>query len=80
MAEDRQSRLLVLLDALERYYTHLTAEDVEGRRLFRETEQWFADVASRGPQSFEGLCAEVGLDPVRIRDALARRHAGSRKR
>jgi len=73
MAGVRAPYLFVLLDALERYYLYLPAEDVEGRRLFRETERWFADAVSKGPDTFEGICAELRLDPQRIRQALVRR-------
>ena len=73
MAGVRAPSLFVLLDALERYYQYLPAEDVEGRRLFCETARWFADGVSKGPDTFEGVCAELRLDPTRIRHALVRR-------
>ena len=68
----RAPSLFVLLDALERYYQYLPAEDVEGRRQFREAERWFAD-RSTAPNTFEGVCAELRIDPTRIRNALVRR-------
>ena len=73
MAGVRAPSLFVLLDALERYYQYLPAEDVEGRRLFHEIERWFADGVSKGPNTFVGVCAELRLDPTRIRHALVRR-------
>jgi hypothetical protein len=73
MAGVRAPCLFVLLDALERYYQYLPAEDVEGRRLFRDTERWFADAISKGPETFEGVCAALRLDPERIRQTLVRR-------
>ena len=67
--------MLVLLDALEQYYRHLSATCGPERDLFDAVERWFATGDASDPRSFEGICAAIGLDAGRIRATLARRRA-----
>ena len=71
----RNDLLVVLLDALERFYTHVSDYDPDGRAVFRETERWFASTETNESQSFENVCARLGLDPNRIRESLVKRRA-----
>jgi hypothetical protein len=67
--------LLVLLDALEQYYRHLSATDGPERDLFEAVERWFATRDPNDPRGFEGICAALRLDAHRIRTTLMRRRA-----
>jgi hypothetical protein len=69
----RNELLMVLLDALERYHANLTADDERGRREHQDTERWFANRDASDPSSFEAICADLAIDPGRIRQSLARR-------
>jgi hypothetical protein len=71
----RNDLLVVLLDALERYYKYAGATDEEGRHTFRETVEWFRSRERSHPRSFESVCTHLSLDPERIRTSLARRDA-----
>ena len=69
----RNELLMVLLDAIERYHANLLYEDERGRRELAEAERWFENRDVANPASFEAICADLKIDPERIRQALARR-------
>jgi hypothetical protein len=71
----RNDLLAVLLDALERFYTHVSDRDPDGRATFRETERWFSSTEASDPTSFEFVCSRLGLEPGRIRQSLVKRRA-----
>ena len=76
MTDERRNDLLVrLLDALERYYQHLSAADDEGRRAFDEVAAWFESTDAADADGFERLCVALDFDADRIRQSLARRSA-----
>jgi hypothetical protein len=76
MTDTRRNDLLMrLLDALERFYQHLSAVDDEGRRAFEEVAAWFDGTDPSDELGFEYLCAALELDPERIRESLSRRSA-----
>jgi hypothetical protein len=64
--------LSLLLDALERCFQHVRHGDWEGLRLRAEAERWFASTDASDPLGFERVCANLRLDPARIRLAVAR--------
>ena len=71
--ERRNDWLMRLLDALERYYQYLSADDCDGKRTFRETEAWFASEDRSDPNAFEAICVGLTLDPRNIRRSLEQR-------
>jgi hypothetical protein len=71
----RNELLMVLLDAIESYYANLMSESARTRRELAQAEQWFANHDASDPSSFESICADLAIDPERIRQALARRRA-----
>ena len=76
MTDQRRNDLLViLLDALERFYTYVSSYDPQGRAIFQETSRWFADTDASDPRSFEYVCGRLGLEPGRIRESLVKRRA-----
>jgi len=42
------------------------------RRLYAETEQWFASTDTSWPFSFVRICQVLGLDPEHVRSGLRR--------
>lgn len=80
MSDAKRNDLLIrLLDALERYYQHVSADDDDGRRTFREVAAWFESTDASDEASFEGLCAVLELDAAHIRRSLARRTSEIRR-
>jgi hypothetical protein len=74
MTDERRNDLLVrLLDALERYYRHLSADDCVGRRAFDEISAWFASTDREDANAFERIAVTLDLDPAQIRRSLERR-------
>ena len=71
--EERNDLLLRLLDALERYYQNLSADDADGKRRFREIETWFESDDASDPEGFEAICAGLAFDPESIRRSLEQR-------
>jgi hypothetical protein len=62
--------LAVIEDAVHLH--QLGAGDVGDRRLFRETEEWFASEETASPFAFVTICEVFGLDPDWIRAGLRR--------
>jgi len=73
----REDLLIVLLDALERYYRHLSAVDAAGLAAFDEIVRWFVSTENVDPRAFESICAQRGIDPRRIRESLVRRRSAA---
>ena len=74
MTEERRNDLLVrVLDALERYYTHLSADDDDGCRAFDQVSAWFESTDTSEQHAFERICSALDLDPEQIRRSLERR-------
>jgi len=68
-----------LFDAIERYYQLMTSDDPAERETFAELERWFQSRDHAGPDAFELLCAQYGIDPDAIRRMLCRRRRSVRR-
>ncbi len=80
MSDAKRNELLIrLLDALERYYTHVSADDDDGRRAFRDVATWFENTDTSDEHGFECLCSVLELDATHIRRSLARRTSEIRR-
>ena len=74
MTDERRNDLFVrLLDALERYYQHVSAEDDPGRHVFDEVSAWFESSDASDREGFEWICLTLDLDPRQIRTSLEKR-------
>jgi hypothetical protein len=78
-------RLAVLEDAVRCYQNHVNGTRPRARRIFEETDGWFAADAAEEPFSFVNVCAVLGIDAEYFRAGLngwrvqnALRRAGSR--
>ncbi len=60
----------VLEDAIDCVRKHRGAQTRQGRRLFREAQDWFLLEQPDWPFSFETICACLGLDADSVRRAL----------
>ncbi len=60
----------VLEDAIDCVRKHRGAQTRQGRRLFREAQDWFLLEQPDWPFSFERICACLGLDVDSVRRAL----------
>ncbi len=63
--------LAVIEDAVDIYQVGCD-RDARSRRLFRETEEWFASDDDGPPFSFVTICQVFGLDPDCVRAGLLR--------
>jgi hypothetical protein len=75
MKKDETDPMLVLLDALEQYHANVGEMHGEGFRLFDEARAWFAAHDDKSPLGFQRICADLQLDPERVRATLERRRA-----
>src|SRR5262245_52162222 len=64
--------LAVLEDAVYVYQRSCRQKDARSRRLFRETQEWFASNEATSPFSFFTICEVFGLDPDYLRAGLRR--------
>jgi len=62
--------MAVLDDALDCLNKHRFATERRGRRLFRETKQWFLANGTEWPYSFECICAVLDRDSNAVRQRL----------
>jgi hypothetical protein len=73
----------VLEDAISCFQKYVSAGGRQGKRLFREAEEWILENDANWVFSFENVCESLGLDPRYIRRELLswkeRRIAGSRE-
>lgn len=82
--------LAVLASAIEYFQKYVRSKDENGRKLFREAEEWFLEKDSDQLFSFEYICETLGLHPDYVRQGLqswkeakrnelsVERHRGSR--
>jgi hypothetical protein len=73
-AGERRLLFAILQDAVTEFRRYCTARHVRGRRLFRETREWFWSKDRSWLCSFEHICAHLDLDPDYIRRGLQRLH------
>lgn len=62
----------VLEDAVRCYRRYLNGTRPRARRIFRETNEWFAADEPQEPFSFVSICAILGIDPEAFRAGLQR--------
>lgn len=73
---ERRLLLAVLQDAVAFFFRYRLSQTVRGRRLFRETVQWFLSTDRSWLYSFENICAHLGLDADYMRLGLKRIQGG----
>jgi hypothetical protein len=72
MLPEHRLMLAVLEDAVHTHQRSSGFRDARNRRLFRETDEWFASDEATSPFSFIVICQVFGLDPDYLRAGLAR--------
>jgi len=75
MKKGETDPMLVLLDALDQYHSHVGETAGEGYAKFEEARAWFETHDDKDPLGFERICARLILDPVRVRATLERRRS-----
>jgi hypothetical protein len=69
---ERALMLAVLRDAVECYQKYALARDPRGRFEFEEARRWIDSDERDWPYSFENICDVLDIDPVYLREGLAR--------
>jgi hypothetical protein len=69
---ERALMLAVLRDAVECYQKFALARDPRGRFEFEEAARWIESTEREWPYSFENICDVLDIDPVYLREGLAR--------
>jgi hypothetical protein len=69
---EKRLMLAVLEGAVADFQRHVDATGSEGRRAFREAEQWFASNDVAWPYSFPNICQALGLELAYVRAGLRR--------
>jgi hypothetical protein len=69
---ERRLLLAVLQDAVESFFRYRKDPTRRGRRLFRETHEWFWSTDRQWLCSFESICDNLHLDANYIRRGLKR--------
>ena len=62
----------MLRDAVECYQKFALARDPRGRFEFDEAQRWIDSNERDWPYSFENICDVLDIDPVYLREGLAR--------
>lgn len=69
---ERRLLLAVLRNAVEEFLRHRHARTTRGKRLFRETRDWFWSREHNRLCAFETICAHLQLDADYVRRGLRR--------
>jgi hypothetical protein len=69
---ERSLMLAVLRDAVECYQKYALARDPRGRFEFDEARRWIDSEERDWPYSFENICDVLDIDPIYLREGLAR--------
>jgi len=69
---ERKLLLAVLQDAVESFFRYRQDPTTRGKRLFRETHEWFWSTDRQWLCSFESICDNLHLDAAYIRRGLKR--------
>ena len=69
---ERALMLAVLRDAVECYQKFALSRDPRGRFEFEEAQRWIESTEREWPYSFENICDVLDIDPVYMREGLAR--------
>ena len=67
---ERRLMIAVVYEALHCLEKHRFATELEGRRLFREAQDWFLADEKNWPYSFECICALLDLESDAVRERL----------
>lgn len=69
---ESEQRLMVaiLRDAIECLQKHVHTQDIKGRRIFLDAQEWLIHEDSEWPFSFFNCCAALGMNAEYIRDGL----------
>ena len=67
---EKRLQVAVLADAVLTFHRWAGDERARARRLFMETEAWFASDDADGPFTFITICDSLNLDPTYIRRGL----------
>ena len=73
----------ILEDAVQEYRKYNRAHDANGKRRFREVEEWIMHDGNDWIFSFDNVCNFLGLDPEYIRYGVCEtqgKHAKEQKR
>ena len=69
--EPEKSLLAAILeDAVQEYRKYSRAHDVDGKKRFREAEEWIMRGGNDWIFSFDNVCDLLGLDPEYVRRGL----------
>jgi hypothetical protein len=78
--EPEQDLLLAILqDAIDTYRKYGRARDPEGKKQFRESEEWIMGGRNDWIFSFNNVCELLGLDPDYVRRGLRHSTSGSER-
>ena len=69
---EKRLMLAVLEDAVGTFQKYAVATGRRARRLFTESEEWFASDETSWPYSFLPICQALGLEPEYVRRGLQR--------
>ncbi len=69
---ERRLLFAILQDAVDHFFRYRHARTTRGKRLFRETRDWFWSKERNWLCSFESICAHLSLDADYIRMGLKR--------
>ena len=69
---ERRLLLAVLEDAVAMFFRYRTDPSTRGKRLFRETQAWFAATDRTSLGAFASICDHLNLDADYIRRGLRR--------
>ena len=72
VASERKLMLAILQDAVDCYHRYMLARDPRGQQEFSEARDWIESPEEKWVFSFENICGMLSLDPLYIRDGLAR--------
>jgi hypothetical protein len=67
---ERRLMLAILQDAVASWFRYRRGRSIRERRLFQETESWFAATEQEWLFSFERICLSLDLDPSYLRRKL----------
>jgi hypothetical protein len=67
---EQKLMLAVLENAIEQFQEYALAEDLKGKAMFREAEEWLSDKNSDWFFSFENICETLGLSPAYLLQGL----------
>jgi hypothetical protein len=70
LGPEKSLLVAILDDAVQEYRKYYRAHDAEGKRRFREVEEWVMHAGDGWTFSFDNICELLGLDPEYVRRGL----------